>query len=191
MSATHPRDFGFWILDFGFAAHPASPCGLRRDKPARQERRMPHKGQMFPGCLVVRPSRPHMQAGRLRYKDDRNAIRLPPRTSSRETWSYSLRGMLPAPSTNHNQRRMPFSTPTSRKVAAGPARRGFPRAGGRGVGAGKWSSRASARPNAARRRAKGAQRARSVAPTKARFRRRHRPSPRGRGRRPRTAGGGG
>jgi len=36
-----------------------------------------------------------------------------------------------------NQPRMPLSTPTSRKVAVGEAQRGFPRAGRRGVGAGK------------------------------------------------------
>jgi len=45
--------------------------------------------------------------------------------------------VLPAPSTNHNQPRRPSITPTSRKVAAGEAQRGFPRAGGWGVGAGK------------------------------------------------------
>ena len=49
----------------------------------------------------------------------------------------SPRVALPAPSSHLNQPRMPFNTPTSRKGAAGPARRGFPRAGGRGVGAGK------------------------------------------------------
>ena len=46
----------------------------------------------------------------------------------------------PAPSTPHNQPRVnKINTPTSRKVAAGPARRGFPRAGGWGVGAGRRS----------------------------------------------------
>jgi hypothetical protein len=54
-----------------------------------------------------------------------------------ETRLFSPRGALPAPSTPPNQPRMPFSTPTSRKVAVGEAQRGFPRAGGRGVGAGK------------------------------------------------------
>jgi len=98
-------------------------------------------------------------------------------------------GSLPAPSTNRNQPPRPSITPTSRKVAAGPARRGFPRAGGRGVGAGKKRMRASAHPNVARRRAAGAQRWRSMTPTRACSRRRRRPRTRGRGRRPRTAGG--
>jgi len=62
---------------------------------------------------------------------------------ARGTRLYSPPNALPAPSTNHNQPRMPFSTPTPRKVAAGPARRGFPRAGGWRVGAGKRSSKAS------------------------------------------------
>ena len=44
---------------------------------------------------------------------------------------------LTAPLTPYNQPRMPFSTPTSRKASVGVAQRGFPRAGGRGVGAGK------------------------------------------------------
>jgi len=42
-----------------------------------------------------------------------------------------------APSMNHNQPPRPSITPTSRKVAAGPARRGFPRAGWAGGGGGK------------------------------------------------------
>ena len=101
----------------------------------------------------------------------------------------SSRRPPPALSTHHNQPRMPFSTPTSRKVAAGPARRGFPRAGGRGVGAGRKRSRTSRRSNVARRRAKGAQRARSTTPTRACSRRGRRPRPRGRGRMPAAAGG--
>ena len=95
---------------------------------------------------------------------------------------------LPAPSTHHNQPPRPFFTPTSRKGAAGPARRGFPRAGGRGVGAGKRRSTASPCSDAARRRAKGAQRAKSARPTSACARRARRPRPRGRGPCPRTAG---
>ena len=50
----------------------------------------------------------------------------------------SLREVSPASSTHHNQPRINnLNTPTSRKVAVGVAQRGFPRAGGRGVGAGK------------------------------------------------------
>jgi len=63
------------------------------------------------------------------------------------------RGAFRAPSTRPNQPRRPSITPTSRKGAAGPARRGFPRAGGRGVGAGKRSSKVPPGSNAARRRA--------------------------------------
>jgi len=86
------------------------------------------------------------QVGRLRSKeDDRNIMRMARRASWRgpcaakqtDAGVCSSRGSLPAPSAHHNQHRRPFSTPTSRKVAAGPARRAFPRAGGRGVGAGK------------------------------------------------------
>ncbi len=47
---------------------------------------------------------------------------------------FSPRRAPPAPSMHHNQPRLPFSTPTSRKGAADPARRGFPRAGGSGTG---------------------------------------------------------
>ncbi len=53
------------------------------------------------------------------------------------TWLFSLRRALPAPSMHHNQPRKPSITPIPRKVAVGEAQRGFPRAGGRGVGAGK------------------------------------------------------
>jgi len=60
---------------------------------------------------------------------------------------------------------------------------------GGGWGREKRSSRASARPNVARRRAKGAQRARSTAPTRACSRRSRWPRPRARGQRPRAAGG--
>jgi hypothetical protein len=74
----------------------------------------------------------------------------------------------PAPSTNHNQTHVNNrNTPTSRKASPGEARRGFPRAGGRGVGAGRKRSRASPRPNAARRRAKGARGRSPVRPTSA------------------------
>jgi len=35
------------------------------------------QGQTNPDCLVVQPCRLHMQAGRLRYKeDDRNIVRM-------------------------------------------------------------------------------------------------------------------
>jgi len=75
---------------------------------------------------------------------------------ARGAWLFSPRQVPPAPSTHHNQPRRPSITPTSRKASPGVARRGFPRAGGRGVGAGKWSSRVSPGSNVARRRAKGA-----------------------------------
>jgi len=62
---------------------------------------------------------------RARHHDDQIPKNLPARGAR----LCSPRGALPAPSADHNQPRMPFFTPTSRKVAAGPARRGFPRAG--------------------------------------------------------------
>jgi hypothetical protein len=86
------------------------------------------------------------------YPETSTDVTLSRRSSSEEprnvtpmgAWVYSGRRELPAPSTNHNQPRRPFITPTSRKVAAGPARRGFPRAGGRGGGnrvRGRWPAR--------------------------------------------------
>ncbi len=36
---------------------------------------MRHEGQTHPGCLVVQPSRLHMQAGRLRYKEGDRDVR--------------------------------------------------------------------------------------------------------------------
>ena len=47
-------------------------------------------------------------------------------------------------------------TSSPRKVTAGPARRGFPRVGGRGVGAGKKEVESAPLSNVARRRAAGA-----------------------------------
>jgi hypothetical protein len=73
----------------------------------------------------------------------------------------------------------------SRRARPDVAFRG--RVGG-GWGRGKRSSRASPRPNVARRRAKGAQRWEMVGPTSACARRVRHPPTRGRGRSPRTAG---
>jgi hypothetical protein len=128
------------------------------------------------------------QPARAAHQHRQRQGRLPAILPARRTQLYSPPYALPAPSIPHNQPRTPFSTPTPRKVAVGAAQRGFPRAGGRGVGAGRKWSRASPCSNAARRRAKGAQRARSTTPTRACSRRGRRPRPRGRGRRPRTAG---
>ncbi len=74
----------------------------------------------------------------------------------------------------------------SRRARPDVAFRG--RVGG-GWGRGKRRLTASPRSNAARRRAKGAQRWRIAGPTSARARRARYPRTRGRGRRPRTAGG--
>jgi hypothetical protein len=106
----------------------------------------------------------------------------------RGTRLSSSRTALPAPSTIPNQPRRPLITPTSRKDAVGVAQRGFPRAGWAGGGGGKIEFDGVRRSDVARRRAKGAQRWRSMAPTRACSRRRHRPRTRGRGQGPRTAG---
>jgi len=109
--------------------------------------------------------------------------------SSRPARLCSPHGNSTAPSTNHNQPRMNYSLlplGKSRRARPDVAFRG--RVGG-GWGAGRKWSRASVRSNADRRRAAGAQRARSMAPTRACSRRRRRPRPRGRGPCPRTAGG--
>jgi len=136
--------------------------------------------------------------------------------SSRPARLCSPHGNSTAPSTNHNQPRMNYSLlPLGKSRRARPdvafrgrvgggwgagrkwsreSRRARPdvafrgRVGG-GWGAGRKWSRASVRSNADRRRAAGAQRARSMAPTRACSRRRRRPRPRGRGPCPRTAGG--
>jgi hypothetical protein len=47
--------------------------------PARQPKWLPHQGKSHPGCLVVRPSRPHVQARRLPHKRSDNLVGKPPR----------------------------------------------------------------------------------------------------------------
>jgi len=74
-----------------------------------------------------------MQAGRLRYKDD---DRRPQSAWTNDPAVLATRIASSTVGTPQSVSKAIF-TPTSRKVAAGPARRGFPRAGGRGVGAGK------------------------------------------------------
>ena len=107
MPPIRSTDFGLRISDFGFA-------GARN-------------GHSSWGLL------PTLGRGKFEFKNPR----IPGIFPARGTRVFSPRGALPAPSTHHNQLRRPSITPTLRKVAAGPARRGFPRAGGRGVGAGK------------------------------------------------------
>jgi hypothetical protein len=153
MPASHPErfrisDFGFAVLHARRVRHEASPYGLR-----------PHKQAIIACHGVARRAKPDGAAVPAAHAGGTPALqglRQPPR-SPQSAWHCcggprckgyersqvpgtrvsSLREVPPAPSTHHNQPQRPSTTPTSRKASPGAARRGFPRAGGRGVGAGK------------------------------------------------------